>query len=42
MLLTLRAVDLELREDFDVFELREDLEDFEPTLERERLLELLA
>ena len=42
MRLTLRAVDLELREEFDVFELREDLEDFEPTLERERLLGLIA
>ena len=42
MRLTLRAVYLELLEEFDVFELREDLEDLEPTLKRERLLEFLA
>ena len=31
MRLTLKAVDLE----FDVFELHEDLEDFEPTIKRD-------
>ena len=35
MHLTLKAVDLELREKFDVFELHEDLEDFEPTIKRD-------
>ena len=42
MRLTLKAVDLELCEEFDVFELCEDLEDFKPTLEREQLLGLIA
>ena len=35
---TLWVVDLELREEFDVFEVPEILEDFEHTQERERLL----
>ena len=40
--LTLRAINLELRKEFYVFELHKDSEDFEPTLERERLLGPLA